>query len=79
MGILDREPPINGSLTIDIEKFPQEVLNTIMDFARKGGLPILTIELPRIYMTDGVVMESSWEKSTITLEFRSEDIKVGIA
>jgi hypothetical protein len=76
MGILDKEPPVKGSLTIDLEKFPQEILNLIMEYARAGGMPILSVELPRIYMTDGVVLESSWEKSTITLEFSSNDITI---
>jgi len=70
------KPYVTGSITVDINKFPLELLQEIMD---SRGRLMLQIDIPRVWCSGGIAMNCDYDGTTVELDFSANDITIAPA
>lgn len=75
LGGFSEKDRIEGSLKIPSQLVPEDVLRGFVN-ATFAPPPVLRIVLPRLFLTDGLVLSTTWETSTIEFDFVGYEIEV---
>ena len=72
--MIPKQPEVEGKLTIPTEMFNKDLLEKL--FRNPHFIPIIQIDLRKIFLMDGLTLESNFEGSKIILDFMALEIDV---